>query len=226
MTLRLAIDAARELRSRGYEVVLTRTSDYEVSLAKRTALANRIGANLFISIHMNSTPNPHDSDAEGVETYILNNETDASSRRLAKLENTVLTSEERASPELTDVSLILKDLRLDANLGRSKRLACAIQSSLIRATSRALPGTPHFQHRNRGVKQALFHVLLGANMPSVLVEAGFLTSEHDRSFVTNLQGRKRIGLAIAQAIDHYRDSLHALMHGATALSHVSTCKVN
>jgi N-acetylmuramoyl-L-alanine amidase len=204
VTLSLAQQAARELRARGYEVILTRSRDQEVPLAARTQLANRLGADVFLSLHMNSTPTPMVTDAEGIETFILNSASDASSKRLAQLENSVLTDTVTDSPEQLDVALILKDLRLDANLTESKRLACALQSRLVAASS----------GDDRGVKQALFHVLLGADMPSVLVEAGFLSSPRDRSFVLSSTGQKRIALAIATAVEKYRRS------------EVSRCKVN
>jgi N-acetylmuramoyl-L-alanine amidase len=145
------------------------------------------------------------SDAEGIETYILNNTTDASSRRLAKLENTLFTNTQAENEVDMDIAMILRDLKLDANLGESQRLACAVQSHLVSSTS----------HRNRGVKQALFHVLLGAEMPSALVEAGFLNNERDRKLVLTPSGRKSLGDAIGRAVVQYRQR-----------SKLSTCKIN
>jgi N-acetylmuramoyl-L-alanine amidase len=204
VTLMLARQAAKELRARGYQVLLTRQSDEERSLPSRTGLANRIKADLFLSIHMNSAPR-----AEGIETYILNNATDASSRRLAHLENSVLTAPGHAEAPQTgtksDVALILKDLRLDANLSGSKLLACHLVRELAKATPRAkfAPAAAR-SLRNRGVKQALFHVLLGADMPSVLLEAGFLSNPKDRAFVLSPEGRTRMGEAIAQSVEQFR----------------------
>jgi N-acetylmuramoyl-L-alanine amidase len=215
ITLMLAQEAAKQLKARGFEVVLTRATDKEVPLAKRTALANRLGADVFLSIHMNSTATPMVSDAQGVETYILNNATDASSRRLAQLENSVVAHEESDTPEQKDVALILKDLRLDANLSESKNLACALQTELV-------SGGASSSKRNRGVKQALFHVLLGADMPSVLLEAGFLTSPQDRAQVLSVKGRQKISAAIAQAVEQYRQ----LKNGSRRLAGLSRCKVN
>ncbi len=220
ITLALAHQAARELKSRGIEVILTRESDYEVSLAGRTVIANRLKADAFLSIHMNSTETPMVSDAQGVETFILNNTSDASSRRLAQLENSIVSpTVDVDTPQAMDVALILKDLRLDANIAESKNLACALQYKLLDATT----GSRRFyQQRDRGVKQALFHVLLGADMPSVLVEAGFITSEKDRSIVLSKKGQKAIADAIADAIEQYR--LHR--SGTKSFPHLSKCKVN
>jgi N-acetylmuramoyl-L-alanine amidase len=211
VTLALAKEVARVLRARNYPVSLTRERDKEVNLTSRTGLANRIGADVFLSIHMNSTQTPMVSDAEGIETYILNTTSDASSRRLARLENGVLGGQE-VQAEGMDVALILKDLRLDGNLGESKRLACAIQEKLLQATQGLSPKPvrraglrqPRARDRDRGVRQALFHVLLGADMPSVLVEAGFLTSPRDRALVTSPRGRTSLARAIADAMDRFR----------------------
>ena len=218
ITLLLAREAARQLRTRGFRVVLTRASDRELSLASRTALANRLGADLFLSIHMNSAPGRDGESAEGVETYILNNASDASSKRLAHLENSVITPAAvngLEGAEGMDVALILKDLRLDANLSESKRLACSLQNRLVLAASTG-------RSRNRGVKQALFHVLLGADMPSVLVEAGFLSSARDRAIVLSQAGRRALAFAIAQAVEGYRYQKNS----PQALLAVSRCKIH
>jgi N-acetylmuramoyl-L-alanine amidase len=220
VTLALARQAAKQLRAQGYSVILTRDSDRDVGLPARTALANKLGADVFMSIHMNSDVQGGGA-AEGIETYILNNATDATSRRLAQLENSVLEPEETGSPEQNDVALILKDLRLDANLSESKRLACAIQSQLSSAEP-LKRGAPRKGNRNRGVKQALFYVLLGADMPSVLVEAGFLNNARDRAVVLSPEGQKAISLSIARAIDQYRQGRESAVAAIT----LNKCKVN
>lgn len=219
-TLLLAQQVARELRARGMIVILTRTRDIDVPLGLRTSMANRLDANVFLSIHMNSSHEAAPLSPEGVETYILNNTTDATSRRLAKLENTVLGPAESDSPRPLDVSLILRDLRLDANLSESKRLACAIQKNLV-SSSRLVSGRP-LAPRNRGVKQALFHVLLGAEMPSVLVEAGFLTHPLDRALVLSPRRRQAMADGIARAVLDFRD----LRGTSRALNTLSKCKIH
>ncbi|MCM2279590.1 MAG: N-acetylmuramoyl-L-alanine amidase [Oligoflexia bacterium] len=219
ITLALAKETTKELRARKIPVTLTREKDQDLPLGPRTAFANRLGADVFISIHMNSTATPIVSDAQGIETFILNNTTDATSKRLAQLENMVLGSDgQNAAPEQADVALILRDLRLDANLAESKRLACAIQDSVVSSAGKATRGST----RNRGVKQALFYVLLGAEMPSVLVEAGFLSHPKDRALVLSPQGRQGIARAIAKAIDEFRRAKNT----ASALRALSMCKVH
>jgi N-acetylmuramoyl-L-alanine amidase len=213
VTLSLALEVARQLHARGIATALTRDTDQEVPLALRTTLANRLGADLFISIHMNSgqrraaTPG-----AEGIETYLLNNTTDASSRRLAELENKYANvNGGNVGSVQNDVALILKDLRLDANASESKRLACAIQSHAVQV----------WRQKDRGVRQALFYVLLGADMPSVLVEAGFLSSAKDRALVLSDVGRRRLGVAIAEAVDQFRRTKNT----ASAARALGRCKV-
>lgn len=204
LTLALARDAAKALMARGVDVLLTRNTDKEVPLADRTALANRMKADVFLSIHLNSTKT-HSNEANGIETFILNNTTDASSRRLAKLENSLFKYTAADTPTEMDVAMILRDLKLDANLSESKRLACAVQKNLVEATS----------SRNRGVRQALFHVLLGAEMPSILLEAGFLNHHDDRIRVLSPHKRRQMSLAIADAITQYRRNVR-----------LGSCKIN
>lgn len=227
ITLTLAKKVAHQLRTQGLLVTLTRNEDQDISLPARTALANHLGADVFISIHMNSTETTNQTDAEGIETFILNNATDASSKRLAHLENSVISTTPTDSPENMDVALILKDLRLDANLSESKRLACNIQENLVSATN-ILIKNRHSDRlkRNRGIKQALFHVLLGADMPSVLVESGFLSSSTDRSLVLSKRGQERISHAIAEAIREYKDGHKKLKPHVKRSSALNKCKVN
>jgi N-acetylmuramoyl-L-alanine amidase len=228
VTLLIARQVASQLKAEGVDVVLTRSDDRELPLGKRTELANRLGADVFLSIHMNSTQEaPRRSrsaeGAEGVETYILDNATDASSRRLAHLENTVISHDGNETPQQHDVALILRDLRLDANLAESKRLACSLQNNLSATGNRLLKVRNQRNHgrRNRGVKQALFHVLLGADMPSVLLEAGFLSSPRDRALVLSYEGRKAIAASISQAIEQFRKLKGT--HAATIA--LSNCQV-
>lgn len=195
-TLLLAQDLARELKILGHQPILTRTQDVYMDLAERTAFANRKKADLFISIHFNSTPEGAQkvaSGTSGIESYILNHSTDESSKRLADLENSVLKdskAKETSAPQ--SVSLIMKDLILDANLEPSRALACALQS---RAEGIA---------KNRGVRQALFYVLLGADMPSVLIEAGFMNNVQDRNRIQKTKNRIVFASRLAQAIEDYR----------------------
>ncbi len=233
VTLALAQETALQLRSMGMKVQLTRKDDSDLPLPERTRIANRLKADIFISIHMNGAPGLKDSSAHGVETYILNNTSDESSKRIARLENSILTPPAagpvaQGAESGLDVALILKDLRLDSNLSESKRLACNVQTGLAKATTRSItipdgktlePAT--YTAQSRGVKQALFHVLLGADMPGILVEAGFLDHPRDRSFVVAPSGRIAIGRAIAQAAQRFRK----LKGTAEAKKDIAQCRI-
>ena len=189
MTLQIARDLARELIIKGNNVILTRNDDRMVLLSDRTALANRVKADVFLSIHLNSSDER--IKRGGVETFILNRATDESSKRLADLENAVL-KESSAKQESGDVSLIMKDMILDSNLEPSRLLACAVQGKMKTAML------------DRGVKQALFYVLLGTDMPSILIEAGFVNNSTDRERVLSTRSRLRMVAQIASAVDDYR----------------------
>jgi N-acetylmuramoyl-L-alanine amidase len=223
VTLMLAHQVATQLRNRGIDVIMTRDLDHEMPLSARTALANRMGADVFISLHMNSIPSKNGLIASGTETYILNTANDDSSKRIAQLENMLMAgeSEPQGVAQSGDVALILKDLRLDANLPESKRLACMIQHQLVVAHSKA-EGKVIPQKTDRGVRQALFFVLLGADMPSALVEAGFLSNSKDRTWITSPAGQKQLGVAIARAINLFRLQKNTVEARTT----VNTCKVH
>jgi N-acetylmuramoyl-L-alanine amidase len=226
VTLLLARTIARSLRTRGFEVHLTREQDASLSLSERTAMANRLKADVFISLHMNATAPGGDALARGFETYFLNSTSDESSRRLAQFENSVLGgSDVPETPEATegnDVALILKDLRLDANLSESKRLACHLQHQLVQFTATDPSEVVSESPRNRGIRQALFYVLLGADMPAALVEAGFLKNSKDRGLVLSLEGQQKIAAALTRALERFR-----LLKGTSqAQQVVSNCKVH
>lgn len=204
-TLSIAEEAKRQLERKGYPVLLTRDRDADIALNARTAIANRAKAAIFVSIHMNSFYETSEmskkavASAEGIETYLLNTTSDSTSKRLATLENKGMDPTKGSSIKAggeTEVNLILKDMTLDANLPESKRLACALQKNLTEVTGQ----------KARGVKQALFVVLLGADMPSVLVEAGFVTSERDRKLISSDHGKRAIGAAILRAVEQFRSN--------------------
>jgi N-acetylmuramoyl-L-alanine amidase len=213
--LALALETSNALKKRQIDVVLTRTQDRDVSLTERTALANKIKADVFLSIHLNAGTGPLMGPG-GTETYILNQTSNDTSQRLAYLEN---SSNRPNLPQNqnTDISLIVKDLTLEANLPESKRLACAIQNRLI-----SLPKTANFTPpHNRGVKQALFHVLLGADMPSALLEVGFLSHPADRERLFSPEGRSRLAQALADAVVSYFETKNT----AKATLQLSRCQV-
>jgi N-acetylmuramoyl-L-alanine amidase len=156
---RLAVKLRREM---GVEVVLTRTDDRFVALEDRTALANAEDADLFISLHMNASPN---ADARGVETYYLDNTTDEAAIRLAARENGT------SRRNISDLQFILSDMMQSMKQEDSIALAHRLQGSLVGGMNRVMGDV-----KDLGVKKALFYVLVGARMPSVLVEMFFITN--------------------------------------------------
>lgn len=221
ITLTIGKIVARELRTRRINAVLTRETDKHLELPERTELANKIRADVFISLHMNSAESGMARRAQGVETYILNNTTNESSQRLAALENkshSALRGSAADSFADPNLALIVKDLMLDGNREASTHLACSIQSNLVAATSSARSAAD----RNRGVKQALFYVLLGADMPSALVEMGFISNARDRALVLSRAGKIGMGRAIARAIDEFRQ----LKGSDSGRSRLSRCQLH
>lgn len=203
ITLALARKTKEILKSNPVEVILTRETDLDLSLPVRTSMANRLKADVFLSLHVNSTHDPSEH-ARGIETYILSHSTDQAGRRLAQLENkgigTTPIAEHKTHSAL-NVALIVKELTLDGNLGESKRLACLLQNELVDGRSTI---------DNRGVRQAYFHVLLGANMPSALIETGFINHPEDRKRLTSPSGLDAIAKSIAQGILEFQKNRSAL----------------
>lgn len=160
ITLAVAKRLAVKLRQRmGVKVHLTRTVDKTVPLEERTAMANTLKADLFISIHVNASEN---TGLAGVETYYLNLASDDRAIEVAARENATTTK------SISDLEAILNELMLNTKINESNRLAFNVQNRLIYSLRR------HYRSvRSLGVKQAPFYVLLGASMPAVLVEIGF-----------------------------------------------------
>jgi N-acetylmuramoyl-L-alanine amidase len=147
------------------EAILTRDSDTFLPLEERTALANTQKADLFVSIHTNAHKNRR---IHGVSTYILNVATDEEAARVAAFENSV------SAKRISDLEKILNDLMLNSKINESSRLADAVQNGLIKI----LPDN-YSRVKNLGVKQAPFYVLIGAQMPSIMVETSFITNKRE-----------------------------------------------
>ena len=186
VTLAIAKETEALLVARGIEVVLTRDDDRRVSLEERTAIANRAGASLFVSIHANAHKN---ATARGIETYYLNTTDNRYALRLAARENA--TKEEQVS----DVQLVLADLATKMNTRESRALAVETQRDLVNETRELNPHT-----RNLGVKGSLFYVLLGARMPAVLVETAFLSNPEESKLLGSTAYRHATAEAIADGV--------------------------
>jgi len=145
-----------------YEVSLTRKTDIFIPLEERTALANTAGADLFVSIHVNAHPN---KATKGIETFYLNLATNGEAMRVAARENATSTH------NISEMQHILSDLMQNSKILESSRLARFVQSNIISGLRK-----DNYQVKDHGVKKAPFYVLIGAQMPAVLVEISFITN--------------------------------------------------
>jgi N-acetylmuramoyl-L-alanine amidase len=195
----VTLDVARRLRSRlqsepGVEIILTRDDDRTIGLDERAAIANHLQADLFLSVHANSSRR---DDARGSETYFLSNQaTDDEARAVAALENNALRLNQGVQGQ-SGLEMVLWDLAQSAHLKASSNLAETIQDRLNDALG----------VRNRGIKQAPFRVLMGATMPAVLVEIAFISSPEEERRLREASFKDQIAEAIADSIRHFRDSL-------------------
>jgi N-acetylmuramoyl-L-alanine amidase len=169
-------------------VVLTRSNDRFLQLEERTALANTARADLFVSIHANANPRRNRS---GIETYFLNVTDDRYAARLAARENGADLEEDGR----VDLRRILTDLDAKASAGSSRQLAELVQRELCTAVR-----SRYGDVRDLGVKSALFYVLLGARMPAVLVEAGFISNAAEEARLASPQYRAEVARAVTRAV--------------------------
>ena len=210
ITLAVAKRLARELESRGVNVLMTRTTDTLIALGDRGKIANAAKGDLFISIHVNAA-NPNWKDpgaARGFETYFLAEAKTEDERRVAQMENEVVRFERNADPvQESGLGFILKDMAQNEQLRESSDLAVTIQSHL----KRMHPGP------SRGVKQAGFMVLVTAFMPSVLVEIGFGTNPAEAAYISGDSGQRAIADAVADAAMEYLAHYERRVTGAASL---------
>lgn len=196
LVLSVARKLARRLRQEmGIEVVLTRKDDSFVPLEDRTAIANAQNADLFVSLHMNASPN---GDARGLETYYLDNTSDEASIRLAARENGT------ARNKVSDLQFILSDMTQNMKLEDSITLAHRLQGSLVNTMGRKMADV-----RDLGVKKALFYVLVGARMPSVLVEMFFITNKIEGRAMTQDEYQNAVVDSLYEGIQKYKQTVMA-----------------
>jgi len=177
----------------GAEVVYTRKDDTFIPLETRTAIANQQRADLFISIHANSSDDP---EARGVETYYLNFTSSPEALEVAARENAV---SEKSIYELQD---LVKKIALKEKIEESREFAGDVQQSLHSGLAAKSPGL-----RNRGVKKAPFIVLIGANMPSILAEISFVSNPSDERRLQTSEYRQRIAESLYRGIAKYVNGL-------------------
>ncbi len=189
VALALARRVRNALRQRVPEarVVMTRDEDRFVTLEERAAIANAVDADLFVSIHLNASHVP--DDLGGVATFVLDTTDDQAALRLAAREN------DTDIEGVSRLQLILASLFRRDQVDRSRALADRVQRATLRSGRRVLP-----ELNDRGVKSALFYVLVGAQMPAILVEASFITEPREAAALATDEYRQALADGIAEGI--------------------------
>ena len=194
----LVLDVAKRLGAMiedrmGSEVIFTRSDDTFIPLERRTEIANEAKADLFLSIHANSSPV---RSAAGVETYYLSFTTSRTALDLAARENA------GSQETVYDLQDLLQKIALNDKIGESRDFAARVQTSLF-----ALSAKSNARAKDRGVRKAPFVVLIGANMPSVLAEIGFISNAHDENTMKRAEYRQRIAEALYKGLSGYAGTL-------------------
>jgi N-acetylmuramoyl-L-alanine amidase len=195
----LVLDVAQRLgrlieTRMGSEVIFTRSDDTFIPLERRTEIANEAKADLFLSIHANSSPL---RSAAGVETYYLNFTTSRSALDLASRENS------GSQMTVSELQGLLQKIALKDKVEESREFASRVQTALFTLSAK----TTDTRSKDRGVKRAPFVVLIGASMPSVLAEIGFVSNAHDETVMRREDYRERTAEALYKGISSYASSL-------------------
>ncbi|HEX2712545.1 MAG TPA: N-acetylmuramoyl-L-alanine amidase, partial [Candidatus Acidoferrales bacterium] len=200
----LCLDIAQRLgkiiqqRLPGAEVTYTRQDDSFVPLENRTALANQARADLFLSIHANSS---RDHKIRGVETYYLNFSASPEAMEVASRENAL---SQGSIHELQD---LIKKIASNEKIEESRELAVDIQDSLTKRLQRV-----NRSLKSRGVRKAPFVVLIGANMPSVLAEISFISNPADEQLLKKAENRQRVAEGLYHGVESYLQSINSLTY--------------
>ncbi len=193
LTLDIADRLRKLLEADGFEILMTRQTDRDMSLAERGTSANRGGADLFLSIPVNWIEN---RQSRGVETYFLGATQDPRLSRLAAAEN------RDSGYSMADMRRLLDRIYADVRRDNSRRLAEVVQSSLYHSLRRVNPGL-----ENRGVKAAPFIVLLTTEMPAILAEVSCLSNDQEADLLSRPLYRQYIAEALAAGVRSYADSV-------------------
>ena len=177
----------------GAEIIYTRSDDTFIPLETRTAIANKAQADLFISVHANSSP---DDSARGVEVYYLNFTSDPTALDVAARENAV------SDQSIHQLSDLVKKITLKDKIAESREFASDVEGSLYSGLARGNAGL-----KDRGVKKAPFVVLIGANMPSILAEISFVTNPKDAQQLRDPDYRERVAESLYRGVAHYEAGL-------------------
>jgi N-acetylmuramoyl-L-alanine amidase len=194
VVLDVALRLGKVLHDRlGAEIIYTRSDDTFIPLETRTAIANKAQADLFLSIHANSSSEPA---ARGVETYYLNFTSQPDALEVAARENAV------SDQSISQLSDLVKKIALKDKIDESREFAFDVESSLYSGLQRGNAGL-----KNRGVKKAPFVVLIGANMPSILAEISFVTNPRDAKQLQQPEYRQRVAESLYKGVAKYAGGL-------------------
>jgi N-acetylmuramoyl-L-alanine amidase len=195
----LVLDVAARLEAMirqelGAEVVMTRSSDVFIPLEERTAIANAKGADLFLSVHANSSRNP---TARGIETYFLNFAANPHAEAVAARENAI------SPATLKDLQGLVKAITLNSKIDESRDFAASIQDAMVTQLKPRFPDV-----LDRGVHTAPFYVLIGANMPSILAEIAFVSHPDEEKRLKTPEYRDAIARSLLKGVKAYVESLN------------------
>jgi N-acetylmuramoyl-L-alanine amidase len=194
VVLDVALRLGKLLHDRlGTEIIYTRSDDTFVPLETRTAIANKAQADLFLSIHANSSP---EASARGVETYYLNFTSDPTALDVAARENAV------SDQSIHQLSDLVKKIALKDKIAESREFASDVEGSLYAGLQKNNAGL-----KDRGVKKAPFVVLIGANMPSILAEISFVTNPKDAEQLRDPEYRERVAESLYKGVARYEGGL-------------------
>lgn len=193
ITLDIGLRLRRLLQDARYEVLMTRETDATLSLERRVAFANSSGADLFVSVHVNWIPR---RETRPLETYFAGPTDDPATLRLASVEN------RDSGYSLAAYRRLLEKVYMDSRREESHALAARLNTELYRSLSEVNP-----ELENRGVKTAPFAVLIGTEMPAILVEVSCLSNEADVRLLTNADYRDRVAAALLHGIQTYASEL-------------------
>jgi N-acetylmuramoyl-L-alanine amidase len=193
LTLDIAARLRKLLEADGFDIVMTRRTDQDVSLAERGSLANQGSADIFVSIHVNWIEN---RESRGVETYFLGATQDPFLNRLAAAEN------RDSGYSMADMRGLLDRIYADVRKDNSRKLAEVVQSSLYHSLRKVNPGL-----ENRGVKAAPFIVLLTTEMPAILAEVSCLSNDQEADLLSKPLYRQYIAEALAAGVRSYAETV-------------------
>jgi len=194
LVLDVALRLERLVRQElGTEVVMTRSTDVFIPLEERTAIANQRGADLFLSIHANSSRN---AQARGIETYFLNFAKNAHAEQVAARENAI------SPATIKDLQNLVKAITLNSKIDESRDFAAAVQEGMVRGVrgEHAVP--------DRGVHTAPFYVLIGANMPAILAELAFVSNPEDEKRLKTPDYRETLARSLLAGVRSYLEALN------------------